>query len=286
MAKSYLLKSLILGFTVLFVAACTTSPTGRSTLNFMSGSQLNEMGRSSFSQMKSEGTVTADPELNAYAQCLMKAIVEVLPEHYREYEWEVAVFEEDTINAFALPGGYMGIYTGMMKFAENQSQLAAVMGHEIGHVIAEHGGERLSTNMMVTGALVTANVLLSDRPAAQQGMLMAGLGLGAQVGVMLPFSRRHESEADEIGLELMAKAGFEPSQAVRLWELMGEMSGGSGPELLSTHPVPKTRVKDLKKQVPSVMPLYQERIHQGAAPNCQRPDFAAKKAESKTEKKI
>src|SRR5690554_3620450 len=174
MAKSYLLKSLLLGLTALLVAACSTSPTGRSTLNFMSGSQLNEMGRSSFTQMKSEGTVTSNPELNAYAQCLMEAIVEVLPEHYREYEWEVAVFEEDTINAFALPGGYMGIYTGMMKFAENEHQLAAVMGHEIGHVIAEHGGERLSSNMLISGALVSADILLSNRSAAQRGLLMAG----------------------------------------------------------------------------------------------------------------
>ncbi|MCO4321989.1 M48 family metallopeptidase [Aliidiomarina quisquiliarum] len=271
---------------IFFVGACSTSPTGRSTLNFMSGSQLNELGRTSFDEMKNQGTVTTDPELNAYAQCLMHAIVEVLPEQYKAYNWEVAVFEEDSINAFALPGGYMGIYTGMMKFAENQHQLAAVMGHEIGHVIAEHGGERLSTNLMVTGALVTANILLSDRSAAQQGMLMAGLGLGAQVGVMLPFSRRHESEADEIGLDLMARAGFEPSQAVRLWELMGEMSGGSGSELLSTHPVPATRVKDLKKQVPSVMPLYQQRLHLGPAPNCKRPNFAEKEvAVNKAKKK-
>lgn len=286
MAKKYFLKGSLLGLIALIVAGCSTSPTGRSTLNFMSGPQLNQLGLASFSQMKAESTVSTNPELNAYAQCLMQAIVEVLPEQYKAYEWEVAVFEEDTINAFALPGGYMGIYTGMMKFAENQHQLAAVMGHEIGHVIAEHGGERLSTNMMVTGALVTANILLSDRPPAQQGLLMAGLGVGAQVGVMLPFSRRHESEADEIGLDLMAKAGFKPEQAVRLWELMGEMSGGSGPELLSTHPVPATRVKDLNRQVPSVMPLYQERVHLGAAPNCKRPDFAAKNAESKTEKKI
>lgn len=274
----YFFKRSIILILVFLISACSTSPTGRSTLNFMSGTELNKLGQTSFNEMKSQGTVTTDPELNAYAQCLMHAIVEVLPEQYKAYDWEVAVFEEDTINAFALPGGYMGIYTGMMKFAENQHQLAAVMGHEIGHVIAEHGGERLSTNMMVTGALVTANILLSDRSSAQQGMLMAGLGLGAQVGVMLPFSRRHESEADEIGLDLMARAGFKPSQAVRLWELMGEMSGGSGPELLSTHPVPATRVKDLNRQVPSVMPLYQERVHLGAAPNCKRPDFAKNKS--------
>jgi len=260
----------------LVLVACSTSPTGRSTLNFMSGSQLNELGKSSFDQMKTQGTVSDEPELNAYAQCIMTAIVDVLPPKYKAYEWEVAVFAEDTINAFALPGGYMGVYTGMMKFAENEHQLAAVIGHEIGHVIAEHGGERLSTNMLVSGALVTANVLLSDRPPAQQGLLMAGLGLGAQIGVVLPFSRNHESEADEIGLELMAKAGFEPAQAVRLWQRMGENSEGSQSELLSTHPVPKTRVKDLTQQVPNVLPLYQARVHQGPAPSCPRPSFESR----------
>lgn len=278
----YYSKRLCVLLMTFLIAACSTSPTGRSTFNFMSGSQLNEMGRSSFQQMKDQGTVSNNPELNAYAQCIMTAIVEVLPQEYREYEWEVAVFAEDTINAFALPGGYMGVYTGMMKFAENEHQLAAVIGHEIGHVIAEHGGERLSTNMLVSGALVTANILLSDRPPAQQGLLMAGLGLGAQVGVMLPFSRKHESEADAIGLELMAKAGFKPEQAVRLWEHMGENTEGSQSELLSTHPVPKTRVKDLTHQVPSVLPLYQERVHQGPVPSCPRPSFAESTTDSKS----
>lgn len=255
------------------LVACTTTPTGRSALNFMSGSELNQLGLESFNQMKKEGTISSDKAENAYAQCLMDAIVEVLPEKYQNYDWEVVVFEEDTINAFALPGGYMGIYSGMMKFAENQDQLAAVMGHEIGHVIAEHGGERLSTNMVMTGALIAAQIAMSDRPPAQQGLLMAGLGLGAQVGVMLPFSRKHESEADAIGLDLMAKAGFDPSQAVRLWELMGEHASGGGPELLSTHPVPQTRVKDLSAQLSSVLPVYQERQHLGSTPACRRPDY-------------
>lgn len=274
MIKTTRLNRLLFGFSVFLLVACTTSPTGRNTFNFMSGSQLNELGRESFQQMQQESKISTDPEVNAYAQCLMESIVAVLPEYYQGYEWQVAVFDEEAINAFALPGGYMGIYLGMMKFAENQHQLAAVMGHEIGHVIAEHGGERLSSNMLMAGALITADMLMSNRSGSQRALLMAGLGIGAQVGVMLPFSRRHESEADEIGLDLMARAGFEPEQAVRLWELMGEMSSNSGPELLSTHPVPATRVKDLNNQVPSVLPLYQERLQLGAAPNCQRPNFA------------
>jgi len=273
-----IIKGIVATACAIAIAACSTSPTGRSTLNFMSGSQLNEMGRASFQQMKAEGKVTDDPELNAYAQCITDAIVAVLPEQYRDYDWQVAVFEEDTINAWALPGGYMGVYTGMMKLAENQHQLAAVMGHEIGHVMAEHGGERMSSNIVISGALIGAEILLMDRPNDQRALLMATLGLGAQVGVMLPFSRKHESEADQIGLELMARAGFEPEQAVKLWQNMAAAGGGSGPELLSTHPAPESRIRDLGTQVPSVMPLYQERRQQGALPNCQRPNFAAREA--------
>jgi len=249
----------------------------------MSGDQLNEMGRASFTQMKEEGSVTDDPALNEYVQCITDHLVAVLPDEYRNYDWEIAVFEEESVNAFALPGGYMGVYTGMIRLAENQHQLAAVMGHEIGHVMAEHGGERLSGNILVSGALFAADLLLSERPNNQRAMIMAGLGIGAQVGVMLPFSRKHESEADEIGMELMSKAGFEPQQAVRLWELMAENSQGSGPELLSTHPAPESRIEDLSGQVPSALPYYQERRQQGALPQCEKPELVERAATSEPE---
>ncbi|WP_207916195.1 M48 family metallopeptidase [Lysobacter sp. N42] len=251
----------------------------------MSSDQLNEMGRASFTQMKEEGNVTQDPELNAYVQCITDHLVAVLPQEYREYDWEVAVFEEETVNAFALPGGYMGVYTGMIRLAENQHQLAAVMGHEIGHVMAEHGGERMSGNILVSAGLFAADLILSDRPSEQRNLIMAGLGVGAQVGVLLPFSRTHESEADEIGLQLMAEAGFEPGQSVRLWELMAERSQGSGPEILSTHPAPESRIEDLGGQVPSVMPYYQERAQQGSLPSCEKPQLDSLNTDSKATSK-
>lgn len=262
--------------TTVILTACTTNPVGRRSMNFMSGSELNSMGKSSFEEMKQAGTVSQDPELQQYANCLKDAIVEVLPLKYQDYPWEIVVFEEDVINAFALPGGYMGIYTGLLKLAENEHQVAAVMGHEIGHVIAEHGGERLSSNMLMTGVLVVTDVALSSRSNENRMLIMAGLGVGAQLGVMLPFSRRHETEADLIGIDLMAKAGFDPNEAVRLWELMGEQSKGAPPELLSTHPSSKTRVKDLSKQIPNVDPIYQQRIRQGLPPQCPHPQFKSK----------
>lgn len=263
-------------FTVIFVAmfvlvACTTSPTGRSQLNLFSGSALNSMGADAFAQIKEEEKVSTDPELNAYAQCVANAIIEVLPEQYANNNWEVVVFESDTINAFALPGGYIGFYTGMLRVAENEHQLAAVMGHEIGHVMADHSSERLSTNLLISGVLIGTDIALSDRSPQQRGMIMAGLGITSQVAVALPYSRIHESEADAIGLELMAKAGFQPQEAPKLWENMAAESGGSPPELLSTHPSPSSRIRDLSARVPAAMRDYEARVAAGNLPNCPRP---------------
>ena len=265
------IKLLTVVVTVIAIAACTTSPTGRKQLNFFSGSALNSMGAEAFSQIKQEETVSTDPALNQYAQCIADAIIEVLPQEYSHIEWEVVVFESATINAFALPGGYIGFYTGILKLAENEHQVAAVMGHEIGHVMADHSSERLSTNLLISAGLLAADIATSERSAGQRAMIMAGLGITSQLAVALPYSRRHESEADEIGLDLMARAGFQPDQAPRLWELMAQAGGGGTPELLSTHPSPDSRIRDLTNQIPRVMPYYEERARQGRLTRCPRP---------------
>lgn len=266
-----LLKFTLAAVVASLIVACTTSPTGRSQLNLFSGSALNSLGAQSFAEIKQQERVSDDRELNAYAQCLADAIVAVLPEQFQGREWEVAVFESDTVNAFALPGGYMGFYTGIMRVAENEHQLAAVMGHEVGHVIADHSSERLSTNLLISGALIGADIAFSDRTPQQRAMIMAGLGLGAQIGVMLPYSRTHESEADEIGMDLMARAGFDPREAPKLWENMSRDAGSSPPELLSTHPSPQTRIRALTRQLPEVMPLYEARLASHGPANCSRP---------------
>lgn len=257
--------------TGVLLAACTTSPTGRKQLNFFSGSALNSMGAEAFAQIKQEENVSSDAELNQYAQCIADAIIDVLPQEYSHIEWEVVVFESATINAFALPGGYIGFYTGILKLAENEHQVAAVMGHEIGHVMADHSSERLSTNLLISAGLLAADIATSDRSAGQRAMIMAGLGITSQLAVALPYSRRHESEADEIGLDLMARAGFQPDQAPRLWELMAQAGGGGTPELLSTHPSPDSRIRDLTNQIPNVMPYFEERARQGRLTRCPRP---------------
>lgn len=272
--KNFLRTLTLTALTLTVAVACSTSPTGRNQLALMSSSQLDQMGADSWNQIRQQEPILRDAEAEAYIQCITDALIEVVPERYQRDAWEVVIFDSETINAFALPGGYIGMYVGMMRLSDNQHQLAAVMGHEIGHVMAEHSNERVSQNMLTSGLLVGADFAFSNRPAEQRALIMAGVGLGAQVGYMLPYSRRHESEADEIGMDLMAKAGFDPREAPKLWENMQRMGGGSQPEILSTHPSPGSRIRELTNQLPETMPDYEARAAQGNLPQCHRPAWA------------
>lgn len=250
--------------------ACTTSPTGRRQFQLLPESQLNAMGVEAYSKMKSETpTVDSGPAVT-YANCIADALIDVVPKPYRDENWEVTVFRSDQVNAFALPGGKIGIYTGLMEVAETPDQLAAVVGHEIGHVMADHGNERVSNQMAAQLGLNLASAVASNDAKGQ--LLMGALGLGTQVGVLLPFSRTHEREADDIGLDLMAKAGFDPRESVKLWRNMAAEKGGSGPpEFLSTHPANQTRIDNLQDQMPQAQQAMQRARQQGRNPNCRRP---------------
>ncbi|MHA7837295.1 MAG: M48 family metallopeptidase [bacterium] len=260
---------------LLLLLACATSPTGRRQLLLMPESQMAEMGRSAFTEMKSEMPTVADGSDQAvYVRCVADAIVETLrPEQVRGLaiqEWEVEVFQDDSANAFALPGGKIGVHTGLLRVAENQDQLATVVGHEIGHVLAQHGNARVSNSQLAQSGLAIASVFMGGDPQTQQ-QLMGLLGLGVQVGVLMPFSRAHESEADEIGLELMARAGFDPREAVSLWQNMGQAAGGQAPpEFLSTHPSHGTRITQLQQKMNEVLPIYQRAREEGRTPECRR----------------
>jgi len=227
---------------------CANSPTGRQQILLFSGTQMSQLGEQSFEEMKKQEKISSDPKTNAYVQCVTSAITSRLGPQADFQEWEVVVFDSDQINAFALPGGKIGVYTGLLKVAANQDQLATVIGHEIGHVMANHSNERLSRSQLADTGLQISNVALGG--SEYQGMAMAGLGLGVQYGVLMPYGRAQESESDIIGLQLMADAGFDPKQSVNLWENMAEASGGNAPpELLSTHPSHSTRIEDLKAEI-------------------------------------
>ncbi|HAS63591.1 MAG TPA: Zn-dependent protease [Vibrio sp.] len=246
------------------LTACSSSPTGRNQLLLFSDSDMTNLGAQSFEQMKQKQKISTDAKLNNYVQCVAMAVTRQVPKQPSFQNWEVVVFDSDQVNAFALPGGKIGVYTGLLKVAKNEDQLATVIGHEIAHVLADHSNERLSQSQLAnTGLQLTSVALGSSEYAQYREATMAALGLGVQVGVLLPYGRTQESEADIVGLDLMAKAGFDPRESVTLWHNMAKASQGQQPpELLSTHPSHSTRIRDLT-QTMQQLPNYSM-----AKPNC------------------
>ncbi len=249
---------------------CATSPTGRKQMTLMPESQMSTMGEQSFEELKKNTPIEKDPKVNAYIQCIAKPIIQAVGPVQGVSQWEVVVFKSDDVNAFALPGGKIGFYTGMLKVANTPDQIAAIMGHEVGHVLAKHGNERVSQGLATQIGLAGASIALSKdgKLDKKSQLIVAGLGVGAQFGILLPFSRAHESEADLIGLELMAKAGFDPSESVKLWQNMSKAGGGAPMEWLSTHPSHSTRIKKLSANIPKYAPIYQRIAKQNKTPNC------------------
>jgi predicted Zn-dependent protease len=246
------------------LVACATSPMGRRQLLLMPAAQMDQMGLSAYSQLKQQTPLSTNQKQIAYVTCISNALTASLEQ---QQNWEINLFEDPTANAFALPGGFMGVHTGLLNVAQNQHQLAAVIGHEIGHVLAQHSNERVSIDSATKTGMQLLQTLAGEQTAEKQ-MVFAALGVGAQFGVSMPFSRQHESEADLIGLELMAKAGFDPRQSVALWENMQAAGGKAPPEFLSTHPSGSTRIRDLGKYMPKVMPLYEQAQAAGRTPKC------------------
>lgn len=259
------------------MASCETNPyTGRNQLLMTSMAEEANLGSQAYSQVKSDPKVrlSQDPrEIEPVKRVTARIIEAAKRSKYadvaKQFQWEVTVIKEDkTANAFALPGGKIAVYTGIFPIAKTEAGLAAVMGHEVVHALARHGAERMSQNMVTQVGLQAANVALGvsgTNPLLGQAA-MAALGAGAQVGVLLPFSRKHESEADYIGILLAADAGYNPQESVHLWERMEQMSGGGGPsEFLSTHPGHETRIQQLKQWMPEAMALYQRHPPAAAA---------------------
>ncbi len=260
------------------VAGCETNPyTGRKQLLMTSIGQEMQMGTQAYNQVKSDPKMRASQDLREVEPVKRVAarIVEAAKrskyaEMAKQFQWEVTVIKDDkTANAFALPGGKMAVYTGIFPMAKTEAGLAAVMGHEVVHALARHGAERMSQGQVANTVLQVAGAaigLSGGNPMLGQAT-MAALGAGAQVGVLLPFSRKHESEADYVGILLAADAGYDPREAVALWERMGQATGGGGPsEFLSTHPSHDTRIEQLKEWMPEAMAIYQKRTQMPAKP--------------------
>jgi predicted Zn-dependent protease len=246
------------------LAACAVSPTGRNQLVFMPDAQINQMGLQAFDTLKQEKPVSNNARYTQVARCIAQALT-------REAgggNWEVVVFEDQSPNAFALPGNKIGVHTGMIQLVENQDQLAAVIGHEIGHVQARHSNERVSQEMAVSQGMALIQAVSAPQTALGQTAIGL-LGIGAQYGVLMPYSRTHESEADIIGVDLMAKAGFDPRQSINLWQKMDQTAQGQQPiEFMSTHPSHSTRIQDLNQHMPAAMGLFQQAQSMGKEPRC------------------
>ena len=267
------MKRLMLSLAIAtLVAGCatTTSPTGRTQyVGAVSEAQHNELGARSFAELKAEKPQTRDTRQTAYVRCIVNSLVAVLPAQARTTGWESAVFADDSANAFALPGGKVGVYTGLFNVARNQDQLAAVIAHEMGHVLAKHHDERITRQAGAQGVLQLLGSLLGSRYG--QGAASAavqGGGILAQTGFLLPGSRAQETAADVVGQQLMTNAGFDPREAVNLWQNMIAAGGGRAPEWLSTHPDPNARIAEMRTRATGLLPAYERARAAGHRPNC------------------
>jgi len=241
---------------LLILSACATAPyTQRSQLILISASEENRLGVQAFQQVLAKEKVTRDPVLQGVVDRIGWRVATAA--NRPDFQWQFVVIDnEKTANAFALPGGKVAVYTGIFPVAKTEGGLAAVMAHEVAHVLARHGGERLSQGLLAQMGAVAVQVgMAGSDPGVVQGV-MAAYGLGANVGVLLPYSRLQESEADRIGLILMAQAGYDPREAVHLWERMAQQDRNRPPEFFSTHPSAGTRIQDLQRSVPNALTYY------------------------------
>ncbi|HEX7803754.1 MAG TPA: M48 family metallopeptidase [Pseudoxanthomonas sp.] len=261
--KHWILSAAIVA--ALTACATTTSSTGRRQyVGGVSEQQLNQLGAQAFVEAKSKGPLSKDAKQNAYVRCVVNALTRQLPAQAQSVGWETAVFANSEPNAFALPGGKVGVNTGIFTVAKNQDQLAAVLAHEIGHVVERHHDERITRQMGASGAVQLLGALAGDYGA----LATQGGSLLAQTGFLLPGSRAQETEADVVGQRLMAEAGFDPAQAVNLWQNMIAAGGGRPPEWLSTHPNPQSRIQELRSRAGTLTPTYQQARASGRVPKC------------------
>ncbi len=245
------------------VISCTTSPMNRRQVVLYSESDMAQRGEQTYRQMQQELPVTPHASEITYVQCVADYVIEGLDQNQRSYgSWEVTVFDDEQANAFALPGGKIGVYNGLLNVAYNQHQLAAVLAHEVGHVLANHSNERASQSTLRNVGLATARIL------GASDTTLDAIDYGTQLGLFLPFNRTQESEADSIGILLMARAGFDPEQSIALWENMSADGGPRPPEFLSTHPSPDSRMADLRSMMDQAQALRVEAQARGMNPDC------------------
>ena len=248
-------KFLFIILTVLIFSACATTPvSNRSALILIPQSQEISLGKQSYDQILKKEKESEDANLTHIVSRVGQRIVAV--SDMPKLDWEFKLIESDTKNAFALPGGKVAIYTGLLSVAKNEAGLATIMSHEIAHVIARHGAQRMTQQMLLQGAMLGAG--LSMKNNTQRNIILSALGVGVLYGFTLPFSRSHESEADQIGLLYMARAGYDPNEALQFWQRFSTVKDGKAPpEWASTHPADTTRMQGLRSYLSRAKYDYQ-----------------------------
>jgi predicted Zn-dependent protease len=253
----------------LVIASCSSVPvTGRKQFNIIPESQMLSMSFSQYTDFLKTNKVSTNQEQTALVRRVGERIQHAverymseknLSDKIKDYKWEFNLVENKEVNAWCMPGGKVVVYTGILPVTQDETGLAVVLGHEIAHAIAEHGGERMSQGLVAQFGGMALEEALKNKTEATKNLWMSAYGVGAQYGALLPYSRLQESEADHMGLIFMAMAGYDPQQAVTFWGRMSQQAGGQAPpEILSTHPADETRIADLKKLMPEAMQYYQK----------------------------
>lgn len=253
-----------LAIILLFQVACATVPlTNRKQIKLIPDAELLSMSFKEYNQVKKTSTLSTDRkdlrELNSVGKRISKAADQFMRENNINLamNWEfILVEDEKVVNAWCMPGGKVAVYTGILPYTKNIDGLATVIGHEIAHAIAQHGNERLSQGLLVQFGGMALSAAMASKPEATRELWLQVFGIGASVGLILPYSRQHEYEADYIGLVLMAKAGFNPNEAVSFWNRMKDSGGAKPPEFLSTHPADEKRIAELKRHMPEAIKYY------------------------------
>ena len=259
---------ILLSALLLFVGCATVPLTERKSLNLVPQSQMLTLSLDQYSKVIGQSKLSRDRKKVKMVRRVGKRIAGAaedflrrsgMEDHIDDYKWEFNLIEDNKmVNAWCMPGGKVAVYTGILPYTRNERGLAVVVGHEVAHAIARHGNERMSQGLLVNLGGMALSVALAEKPALTRQLSMAAFGLGASVGILLPYSRTHESEADRIGLTLMAMAGYDPREAVPFWRRMNKKAGARPPEFLSTHPAPETRIEDIKTYISEAMPYYRK----------------------------
>jgi predicted Zn-dependent protease len=251
----------------LLLSSCATVPiTERRAIHLVSDREMTALSFQEYTKVIQQSKLSHNPaEVNMVKNVgirIARATESLLKEKgmaedLRNYKWEFNLIDDPkTVNAWCMPGGKVAVYTGILPVTKDETGLAVVMGHEIAHAVAKHGNERMSQGLLAQLGGVALSVALSTQPAATTDLFLSAYGIGTQVGVLLPYSRVQESEADKIGLVLMARAGYDPREAVPFWKRMNEKGGSRPPEFLSTHPAPESRIREIEAYLPEAMKYY------------------------------